>query len=127
MKKAGVLSILFVLVLLAVAVIVEAQQPKKVSRIGFVLGSGVLDPRFEAFRGGLQELGYNEEENILIEYRQGWDRSRSQFAELVQAKNVTRTIPIVFLSVSGPVGDGLVDSLARPGGNITGFTTKSNN
>ena len=71
MKKAGVLSILFVVILLAVAVIAEAQQPKKIPRIGYLSS---LDPasestRSEAIRLALRELGYIEGQNIAIEYR----------------------------------------------------------
>jgi ABC-type sugar transport system substrate-binding protein len=68
MRKARVLSILFVVVLLAVAVIAEAQQPKKVQRIGFL--SPLESPQyFAAFRQGLHELGYTEGQNVIIEYR----------------------------------------------------------
>src|SRR6266436_4437515 len=123
---------------------VEAQQPQKVPRIGFLSGSG--DPntpglQLEAFRRGLQELGYIEGKNILVEYRyvEGRvDRIPSLVTELVQlkvdvivagplpairaAKQATKTIPIVMVTTQDPVATGLVDSLARPGGNITGLT-----
>jgi len=71
MKKAGVLSILFMVVLLGIAVIIEAQQPKKVPRIGYLTAVSVsaFAARTEAFRQGLHELGYIEGKNILIEYR----------------------------------------------------------
>jgi putative ABC transport system substrate-binding protein len=67
MRKAGLLSILFVVVLLAVAVVAETQQPNKVPRIGY-LGANRTN-RTEAFRQGLRELGYIEQKNIVIEYR----------------------------------------------------------
>jgi putative tryptophan/tyrosine transport system substrate-binding protein len=137
MRKARVLSILFV-VLLAVAVIAEAQQAKKLPRIGF-LQPGVFPPAYrEEFRKGLRQLGYVEGENILVEYRlaEGLKDLATRVAELVglkvdvivtwttpgtlAAKQGTKTIPIV--AVSGdPVETGLVASLARPGGNVTGF------
>ncbi len=129
--------------LLAVAIIAEAQQPKKVPRIGFVPGSGDSNnpgPSVEAFRQGLQDLGYIEGKNIQIESRsmEGTvDSIPSLVAELVRlkvdvlvlvpllairaAKQATKTIPIVM----DPVGTGIVDSLARPGGNITGLATLS--
>jgi putative ABC transport system substrate-binding protein len=144
MKKAGVLSILFVVALLAVAVIADAQQPKKVPRIGYLSGAGDPSnpgPNVEAFRRGLQELGYIEGKNILVEYRyiEGKrDRIPSLVAELVQlkvdvlvspnlpairaAKQATKTIPIVMVTNWDPVAEGLIDSLARPGGNITGLS-----
>ncbi|HYT53902.1 MAG TPA: ABC transporter substrate-binding protein [Verrucomicrobiae bacterium] len=145
MKKAGVLSILPVVVLLAVAVIAEAQQPKKVPRIGYLSGRGdpsIPSPSGEAFRQGLRDLGYTEGKNILIEYRYPagrLDRVPGLVAELVQlkvdvlviiplpailaAKQATKTIPIVMVATVDPVATRLVDSLARPGGNITGLTT----
>jgi putative tryptophan/tyrosine transport system substrate-binding protein len=90
MKKAGVSSILFVVVL-AVAVIAEAQQPKKSSRIGFlgVNSPSTISARIDAFRQGLRELGYVEGENIVIEYR--WadgnmDRLPGLAGELVRLK-----------------------------------------
>jgi ABC-type uncharacterized transport system substrate-binding protein len=144
MKKAAVPSILVVVVLLAVAVIAEAQQPKKVPRIGFLALTppAALSTRVEAFRKGLRELGYSEGKNISIDYRfaEGEaDRLPVLAAELVRlkvdvivtsgpiptraAKEATSTIPIVMGFDSDPVGNGFVASLARPGGNITGLST----
>ena len=145
MKKAGVSSILFAVVLLAVAVIAEAQQPAKVFRIGF-LASGspsAYSSRTEAFRQGLRQLGYVEGKTITIEYRYA-EGLRDQLPDLVAdlvrlnvdiivtsstpatlaLKNGTKTIPIVFVNVSDPVGSGLVVSLARPGGNLTGLSNQ---
>ncbi len=143
-KKAGVLSIWFVVVLLAVAIIVEAQQPKKVPRIGFLatVSLSTISDRVEAFRQGLRELGYVEGENIVIEYRYAegkFDRLPDLATELVRlkvdvilstgptatraAKGVTTTIPIVMAQDIDPVATGVVASLARPGGNITGLAT----
>src|SRR5437867_691712 len=145
MKKAGVLSIPFVVVLLAVAVLAEAQPQAKVPRIGYVSGTGDRSnpgPYVEALRQGLRDLGYIEGKNIVIEYRGAEgkpDRVPSLVAELVQlkvdvlvsgnfaaaraAKQATETIPIVMVTNQDPVATGLVDSLARPGGNITGLST----
>jgi ABC-type uncharacterized transport system substrate-binding protein len=126
----------------------DAQQPKKVPRIGY-LASG--DPasestRFEAIRLALRELGYIEGQNIATEYRytEGKiDRAPGLAAELVRlkvdiivvaggnpwiraAKNATKTIPIVMAGRGGdPVEAGYVESLARPGGNVTGLTNLS--
>jgi putative tryptophan/tyrosine transport system substrate-binding protein len=126
----------------------EAQQPKKVPRIGYLAGS---DParestRSEGIRLALRELGYVEGQNIAIEYRYAEgkrDRFPELAAELVHlkvdiivgpsgsapiraAKNVTKTIPIVMMSLAtDPVEAGFVESLARPGGNVTGLTTLS--
>jgi putative tryptophan/tyrosine transport system substrate-binding protein len=143
MTKSGVLSILFVVVLPAVAVITEAQQPKKVPRIGYV-GAGsptTAGHHAKAFVQGLGELGYVEGQNIVIEYR--WaegklERLPTFVADFVRlrsdvivssaapairaAKEQTSTIPIVMAGVTDPVGVGFVASLARPGGNITGLT-----
>jgi putative ABC transport system substrate-binding protein len=141
MRKAGVLSILL---LLAVAVIAEAQQAKKVSRLGYL---SPLDPatesaRSEAIRLALRELGYIEGQNIATEYRYAegkLDRLPELAAELVrlkvdiivaagtnrvvrEAKNATKTIPIVMGGGADPVEAGLVESLARPGGNVTGIS-----
>jgi putative tryptophan/tyrosine transport system substrate-binding protein len=141
MKKAGVLSIL---VLLAVAVIAQAQQPTKVPRIGYLSATSPSANvgRIEAFRQGLRELGYVEGKNIVIEWRYAegkFDRLPALVAELVRlkvdvivtsgpqatrpAKEATNTIPIVMAQDSDPVGSGFVASLARPGGNITGLAT----
>jgi ABC-type uncharacterized transport system substrate-binding protein len=142
MRKAGCLSILFVLVLLAVAVIAEAQQPTKIPRIGFLAATGSTSGRIDAFRQGLRELGYVEAKNTVIEWRfAGGKRERlaELAAELVRlkvdiivtagptttsaAKEATVTIPIVMGFDNDPVGSGFVASLARPGGNITGLSS----
>ena len=143
MKKAGVLSIL---VLLAVGLIAEAQQPKKVSRIGYLSSfhPASESARSEGIRLALRELGYIEGQNIATEYRyaEGKRERLSEVAtELVRlkvdiivvaggtgiiqaAKNATKTIPIVMTGGgSDPVEAGLVESLAHPGGNVTGTTT----
>ena len=142
MKKAAVPSILVAVVLLALGVTAEAQQPKKVPRIGIVTGSSSESGSItKIFRQGLQDLGYIEGENILFEqrYREGdRDRVPGIVAELMrlkvdilfstqafvvrEAKQATRTLPIVMAITADPVAFGLVDSLARPGGNITGVT-----
>jgi len=144
MTKAAVPSILVAVVLLALGVTGEAQQPKKVPRIGF-LGStplSAISSRVEAFSHGLRELGYVEGKNIIIEwqYAEGkLDRLSELAAELVRlkvdvivtagasssrsAKEATSTIPIVMGFNNDPVGNGIVASLARPGGNITGLSS----
>jgi putative ABC transport system substrate-binding protein len=144
MKKAAV-PILVAVILLTVAVVTEAQQPNKVYRIGYLLAgsrSGFSNaPRMDAFHQGLRDLGYVEGKNMVIEYRfaEGkMDHIPSLVAELVQlkvdvlvsgvylairaAKQATHTIPIVMVMALDPVKTGLVDSLARPGGNITGLS-----
>ncbi|MGH7796154.1 MAG: ABC transporter substrate-binding protein [Candidatus Binatia bacterium] len=129
--------------LFALCVSTEAQQPGKVTRIGYLgLGSFSGNPlRTDAFRQGLRELGYVEAKNIVVEYRfaEGkLDRLRNLAAELVRlrvaiivtagptvtrpVKEVTSTIPIVMAFDDDPVGSGFVASLARPGGNITGLS-----
>ena len=128
--------------LFALCVSVEAQQPKKVPRIG-VLHSGSPSstaPQREAFRQGLRDLGYIEGQNIVVEYRNAERVAEypNVATELVRlkvdvivvastagaqaAKNATPTIPIVFTGVGDPVGTGVVASLARPGGNVTGLS-----
>ena len=125
-------------------VAVEAQQPTKIPRIGFLFGSplSIASARIEAFRQGLRELGYVEGKSIVIEWRSAegkLDRLPSLAAELVRlkvdvivtagplptraAKEATTTIPIVMTNEGDPVGTGFVASLARPGGNITGLST----
>lgn len=121
-----------------------AQQPSKVPRIGWLTLTGASASRQEAFPKGLRELGYIDGQNIIIERRvAGGNVARlpELAAELVQlkvdvlvaleppaaraAKNATTTIPIVMRSTSDPVGEGLVASLARPGGNISGVASYS--
>jgi putative ABC transport system substrate-binding protein len=122
---------------------VRAQQ--RVARIGVLLSIAESDPdaqrRIRAFRQGLQESGWTESRNIRVEYRFGAadpGRIAAQVAELVALKpdvivgnstpvvaalrQATRTIPVVFVQIIDPVGSGLVESLARPGGNMTGFS-----
>jgi putative ABC transport system substrate-binding protein len=132
------------LMIFAAALTADAQQPKRVPRIGYLCPTrpSSLLARTEAFRQGLKELGYIEGESIALEYR--WaegkiDRLPDLAAELVRlkvdvivtcgpvatrsAKEATATIPIVMTFDSDPVGNGFVASLARPGGNITGLST----
>ena len=145
MKRAAVPSILIAVILLAVAVTGEAQQPKKVPRIGYLstVDPATDSPRAEGIRLALRELGYIEGQNIATEYRYAEgknDRLPGLATELVRlkvdiivvaagdvmiqaAKNATKTIPIVMMGQgSDPVEAGLVESLSRPGGNVTGVT-----
>jgi putative tryptophan/tyrosine transport system substrate-binding protein len=143
MKKASAPSILVAMMLLAVGVTAQAQQPKEVFRIGYLSGSppSAIAEWIETFRQGLRELGYMEGKNIIIEWRSGEgkrDRLPALAAELVRlkvdlivtagplvtraAKEATSTIPIVMAQDPDPVGNGFVASLARPGGNITGLS-----
>ena len=143
MKKVGWFSILVAAAVLTFSVITEAQQTGKIFRIGFLdpstaSGSAVL---VEAFRQELSKLGWIEGKNFTIEYRfaeQKHRRPAELAADLVRlkvdlivgtgtpaalaAKNATKTIPIVMVSVGDPVAAGLVASLARPGGNVTGLS-----
>jgi putative ABC transport system substrate-binding protein len=121
----------------------EAQQPAGIPRIGILIttSGSFLSARVEAFRRRLRELGYVEGKNIVIEYRYAEgknERLPDLVGELVRlkvdvivtigpsatlaAKKASGTIPIVFASANDPVGTGLVSSLARPGGNITGLS-----
>jgi putative ABC transport system substrate-binding protein len=130
--------------LLAPCSSVQAQQPTKIPRIGFLLASSpsANAARIDAFRQGLRELGYVEGKSIVIEWRYAegkLDRLPALAAELVRlkvdvivtaassitraAKEATSTIPIVMASDPDPVSNGFVASLARPGGNITGLST----
>jgi ABC-type uncharacterized transport system substrate-binding protein len=127
--------------LFALCAAAQAQQAK-VPRIGFlVVGSSAsVSSRVEAFRQGLRERGYVEGKNIVVEYRYGEgkpDRMAEHAADLVQqkvnlivtagsqatrpAKEATHTVPIVMAQDNDPLGSGFVDSLAKPGGNITGL------
>jgi len=130
------------LALLAAPLAAEAQQAAKVARIGYLSPNLATGPHLrEAFRQGLRDLGYVEGRNLVIEYRDAEgkvERLPALAAELVAlkvdvivtegantrvplaAKQATRTLPIVFASAADPVGSGLVTSLARPGGNVTG-------
>jgi len=142
MKRAAVPSILVAVVLLAVAVIAEAQQQAKVSKIGWLSARPASNSGQEVIVRMLRDLGYVEGQNIAFEYRYAnnkLDRFPALADELVRLKvdvlltpgtagalalkNTTKTIPIVFADVTDPVAAGLVDSLARPGGNITGFSS----
>ena len=144
MKKAAMPSILIAVVLLALCVSAEAQQPKKVPVVGFVGGSpssSFTQSNIDAFRQGLRDLGYIEEKNIVIEYRYTEGRGgqlSDLVAELVRLKvdiivtgstpvvraamQLTGTIPIVMTGTGDPVATGLIASLARPGGNVTGLS-----
>ena len=146
MKKAAVPLILVAVVLLAVGVIAEAQQTTKVPRIGYLSVSDAANASStgdEGIRSALRELGYVEGRNIAIDYRYSEgkpERAAELAAELVRlkldiivvaggptwvqaAKNATKTIPIVMTGGGAdPVEAGLVESLAQPGGNVTGIT-----
>ena len=122
----------------------HAQQPTKVPRVGYVTSTGNSNdpgPSGQAFRQGLRDLGYVEGKNILVEYRyiEGNPELIPAFiAELLAlkvdvlvatsptairaAKQATKTVPIVMVTTQDPVAAGIVDSLARPGGNVTGLT-----
>jgi ABC-type uncharacterized transport system substrate-binding protein len=144
MKKTFLLSILVVALQFAAGVKAQAQQPARILRIGFLgaTSPSVESARIEAFRQGMHELGYVEGKSIVIEWRWAegkFDRLPELAAELVRlkvevivtggstssgaAKKVTTTVPIVMAQVNDPVGSGLVASLARPGGNMTGLAT----
>jgi putative tryptophan/tyrosine transport system substrate-binding protein len=122
----------------------RAQQPDKMRRIGVLMNRAADNPegqdRLAAFHQGLQELGWSVGRNVRIDTRWGEDdanRTRKYAAELVALapdivlasgtlsvaalQDISRTLPIVFAAVADPVGAGFVDSLARPGGNATGF------
>ena len=124
---------------------VRAQQARRLPVIGVLVASPLhtIKPRVEAFRQGLRELGYVEQQNVVIEWRSAegqLERLPALASELVQlkvdiivaaggdppagaAKRATQGIPIVMVNVGDPVGTGLVSSLGRPGGNITGLST----
>jgi ABC-type uncharacterized transport system substrate-binding protein len=133
---------LFTVMLFAAVHLAEAQQPKKVHRIGLVTqgpATGVQSLRLEALREGLRELGWVEGKNIAIERRSAEgrrDRADSIADEIVRLKvdvvvwsggveavEKIKTVPVVFVGTSDPVSTGLVESLARPGGNVTGLTS----
>ena len=129
--------------ILAAPLAADAQQAEKVHRIGFLSATSPSDrpPLLDAFRQRLRELGWVEGKNIVIDYRYAEgqvDRLPDLAAELVRlkvdllvswgtqgvtaAKSATKTIPIVMIAVRDPIGIGLIASLARPGGNVTGVS-----
>jgi len=136
------IAVLTLLPTLVVPLAAKAQEAGKVARIG-MLASSPSDPFLKAFKQGLRELGYVEGRNISIEYR--WVEGRNErlpglAADLVRlkvdvivassqaavaAKQATTAIPIVMPIITDPVRLGLVASLARPGGNATGFATQN--
>jgi putative ABC transport system substrate-binding protein len=148
MKK-NIFGLALGVVLVAFSVPVEAQQPAgKIPRIGFLATGSASDPRnalsLDTVRQGLRNLGYTEGKNINFEYRYAEGKSErvpELAEELVRlkvdilfatdssaaraAKKATTTIPVIITTGANPVGTGLVASLARPGGNVTGVTTNS--
>ena len=142
--RAIALLVIFVLASLFAPLAPAAPPPGKAPRIGYLVLSPLVSPpspERAAFLDGLRELGYEDGRNIVIEYRSAeGDAEVLPFlaAELIEAKldlivtlgaqtalvlkNATRTIPIVFLFATDPVGTGLVKSLAHPGGNVTGMS-----
>jgi putative tryptophan/tyrosine transport system substrate-binding protein len=135
-----------VAIFLTLSLAVEAQQPTKVPRIGFLgaASASALTDQLDAFREGLRELGYVEGKNVVVEYRYAdgkVDHVPELAAELVALKvdvivtyqtpsvlalkKASATIPIVFAMLSFPVENGIVASFARPGGNATGLTVLS--
>jgi putative ABC transport system substrate-binding protein len=140
MAQTVCLVVLLALGILAAPLTSEAQRPVKVPVIGMLTPAPAPHPIFEAFRQGLHALGYIEGQNITLEYRFAdgrFEQLPNLATELVQrpvdvlvtdgnpailaAKHVTQTIPIVMATSVSPVERGLVDSLARPGGNVTGL------
>ena len=149
LRARTVLAAAFIVGLLLTPLVPHAQPAGKVYRIGYLSPTSAADPErqaspfgergFAAFREGLRELGYVEGQNVVLESRWAegkFDRLPDLAAELVRlkvdiivsvvtqaslaAKNATRTIPIVMVAPGDPLGSGLVSSLARPGGNLTG-------
>ena len=136
--------VMLILSLLTAPLTAEAQPPGKVPRIGLLMpgSSSGFSSRIEVFRQGLRDLGWVEGQQIALEYRyaENLDRLPDLAAELVRlpvalilawgaasalaAQHATTTIPIVFVGVANPIGRGLVPSLARPGGNITGMASE---
>src|SRR5499426_1693797 len=137
------LAVVLTFSLLAAPLAADAQQAGKVPRIGLLSLTSRSDrpPLLDAFRQSLRELGWIEGQNIVIDYRYAEgrvDRLPGLAAELVRlkvdvivsfgtqgvtaAKNATEQIPIVMIAVRDPVGTGLIASLARPGGNVTGVS-----
>jgi ABC-type uncharacterized transport system substrate-binding protein len=147
-KKTKIVGFALSAMLFVLCLSVEAQQPTKVPRIGYLDSGSASDPQnthgLDALRQGLRELGYVEGKNIIIDYRYDEgkpERLKELAEELVRlkvdillamdsnsaraAKKSTATIPVLFTTGGNPVTSGLVASLARPGGNLTGVTTNS--
>jgi putative ABC transport system substrate-binding protein len=143
-RQHSVLVVALCAILFAFSFPTNAQQAKKVFRIGFMFATSASNSpgRLEAFREGLRTLGYVEGKNVVIDYRYAegkFDSLPAFAAELVNlkadvimtaggistraAKKATATIPIVMVQDIDPVGNGFISSLARPGGNITGLST----
>jgi ABC-type uncharacterized transport system substrate-binding protein len=119
----------------------DAQQPKKIPHIGVLRVGAPPDPFIEAFREGLEKLGYVEGKNIIVDFR--WLKREDQFSEAaadlvrlkadvivatstpggLAAKRATQSIPVVVPVMGDPIGSGLVASLAHPGGNLTGLSS----
>jgi putative tryptophan/tyrosine transport system substrate-binding protein len=142
--KTKMIMILWAALIMVSVRAADAQESKKIPRIGYLSGSSasLSAPRREAFRQGLRELGYIEGQNIAIEYRYAegnLDRYPDFVAEMLRlnvdvilsgtqqgihaAQKATKVIPIVFVATGDPVGSGFVTSLAQPGGNTTGTTS----
>jgi len=139
----GIPRLFVCILLLALAPLAAAQQSKKVPRVGYLaaVSASADAPRLESFRQALRELGYVEGQNIIVEYRhqdRDFERLPDIATELVRlnidvmvtvttnaalaAKKSVGSIPIIFMGVTDPITAGLVESLARPGGNSTGIT-----
>lgn len=121
------------------------QQPARMGRIGYLTPFDYKDQRFEVFKQQLRDLGHVEGKTITIDYLSAegkYERLPALAADLVRrnvdvvmaaggtpgataARNAARTIPVVFVGIADPVGQGFVTSLARPGGNVTGITNQS--
>jgi len=135
----GKFAVVLGVLLLTLSFPVNAQQQKKIPRIGFLSAAAPPGTPYESFRRGLRDLGYVEGQNIAIEYRsgEGTPRLTELATDLVQlkvdlivaqgqaaltAKTAVRAVPVVFGLSGDPVDAGLIDGLARPGGNMTGIT-----
>jgi len=139
-KTQEVLCLTICAVLFALYSSANAQQPKKVPRIGILRVGSPPDVYIDALRQGLHDAGYTEGQNILLEYR--WLKREDQFAEATEdlvrlnvdsivvtstpgalaARRATHSIPIIVPVMGDPVGSGLVTSFAHPGGNLTGLS-----
>jgi putative ABC transport system substrate-binding protein len=138
--RTGILIVVLTM-LAALPLVADAQPAGKAPKVAFLSATSAISANVEAFRQGLRDLGYVEGRNILIEYRWAegrFDRLPALAAELIRlgvtvivatntpaalaAKNATSTIPIILVTSGDPVGSGLVASLARPGGNVTGLS-----